>query len=222
MKFKAALFDLDGTLLDSLQDIAGSMNAALARKGFAAHPIQDYRYHVGDGMSVLAHRVLPESARNPAAIAELVALMREEYGARWAHNTRPYPGIPDLLDALTGRGVMLAVVSNKPHDFSQKITTRLLSKWRFDPIIGARAGIPHKPDPAGALECAAHLKLPPAECVFIGDTAADMKTAVSAGMYAVGVLWGFRDAGELLDSGAKILLKHPLDLLKSNVIFTNV
>ncbi len=213
MKFKAAVFDLDGTLLDSLHDIGNSMNAALARKGHPPHPINDYKIHVGDGMSVLARRVLPASAHSDAAIAELVGLMREEYGARWANLTKPYDGIPELLDTLAARGIQFAVVSNKPHDFTQTITARLLPKWKFDPVIGARPGVPHKPDPAGALEAAAHLKLAVEECVFIGDTAADMKTAVGAGMFPAGALWGFREAPELLASGAKVLLKHPLDLL---------
>lgn len=215
MKFKAAVFDLDGTLLDSLHDIGSSMNAALRSKGHPEHPIADYKYHVGDGVSILARRVLPEAYRIDDSIAELVLLMREEYGANWAKTTKPYEGVPELLDELTRRGVKLAVVSNKPHDFSQQVTMKLLSKWTFDPIIGSRAGIPHKPDPAGAIEAAAALKLAPAECVFIGDTYADMKTAVSAGMFPAGALWGFRDAKELLESGAKVLLAHPLDLLKS-------
>ncbi len=215
MKFKAAVFDLDGTLLDSLHDIAHSMNAALRRKGFPEHPVVDYKIHVGDGMSILARRVLPDGARDDAGIAELVGLMREEYGARWADSTRPYQGIPELLDELARRGVKFAVVSNKPHDFTQQVTARLLPKWRFDPVIGSRQGIPHKPDPTGALEAAAHLKIPVAECVFIGDTAADMRTAVGAGMFPAGALWGFRDAPELLGSGAKILLKHPADLLST-------
>ncbi|MEI6236189.1 MAG: HAD family hydrolase [Planctomycetota bacterium] len=215
MPFKAAVFDLDGTLLDSLHDIANSMNAALRRKGFPEHPVVDYNYHVGDGMAILAKRVLPTDQINDAAIAELVGLMREEYGARWADTTRPYAGIPELLDELTRRRIRLAIVSNKPHDFSQQITARLLPQWRFDPVIGSRHGVPNKPDPAGALEAAAALKLAPSECVFIGDTYADMRTAASAGMYPAGVLWGFRGAQELLDNGAKMLAKHPLELLSA-------
>jgi len=217
MKFNAAVFDLDGTLIDSLVDIANSMNAALRRKGYAEHPIADYKYHVGDGMSMLARRVLPVDKKDDASIAEMVGLMREEYGARWAETTRPYPGIPELLDELTKRGVKLAVVSNKPQDFSQQVTARLLPNWHFEPVIGARAGVPHKPDPAGAIEAAALMKLPPNECVFLGDTYADMRAAVGAGMFPVGVLWGFRLAPELVESGAMVLLEHPLDLLTQDL-----
>jgi phosphoglycolate phosphatase len=213
MKIKAAVFDLDGTLLDSLNDIADSMNAALRRKGLPEHPVIDYKYHVGDGMAILARRVLPADQQNDASVAELVGLMREEYGARWADQTRPYDGIPELLDELVRRNIKLAVVSNKPHDFSQQITLKLLPHWTFNPTIGSRHGIANKPDPAGAIEAAALLKLEPSECVFIGDTYADMRTAVGAGMLPVGVLWGFREAQELLDSGAKFLIKHPMELL---------
>ncbi len=213
MNFKAAVFDLDGTLLDSLHDIANSMNAALRRKGYPEHPILDYKYHVGDGMAILARRVLPKNKCDDAGIAELVGLMREEYATRWANETRPYAGIPELLDELVRRGVKLAVVSNKPNDFSQQVTAKLLPRWTFDPVIGSRHGIPNKPDPAGAIEAAAAMKLPASKCVFLGDTYADMRAAVGAGMQPVGVLWGFREAQELLDNGAKILLKHPLELI---------
>ncbi|HLX63725.1 MAG TPA: HAD family hydrolase [Planctomycetota bacterium] len=213
MSFKAIVFDLDGTLLDSLHDIANSMNAALARKGFPPHPVVDYKIHVGDGLSILARRVLPKKKINDAVIAELVAIMREEYGRRWAVTTRPYAGIAEMLDELTHRGLKLSIVSNKPHDFSQQVTARLLSSWRFDPVIGERAGIPHKPDPANALAAAAGMGVAPAECIFLGDTHVDIHTAVNAGMFPAGALWGFRGEKELRDAGAKILLKHPAELL---------
>jgi phosphoglycolate phosphatase len=214
MKFKGIVFDLDGTLLDSLLDIGTSMNAALRSRGFPEHPIADYKIHVGDGMATLARRVLPEGKRDEPGITELVAGMREEYGRRWAESTRPYPGVPELLDELTKRGLKLSIVSNKPHDFSQQVAARLLPQWHFDPVIGARSGIPHKPDPANALDAAAQMKLTPAECAFMGDTHADMRTAVSAGMFPAGALWGFREAPELLEAGAKVLLKHPMDFLQ--------
>lgn len=213
MKFRAIVFDLDGTLLDSLHDIANSMNAALAREGFPPHPIADYKIHVGDGLAILARRVLPPEQCSETAIFDLVATMREEYGRRWAETTRPYPGVPDLLDEVTRRGLKMSIVSNKPHDFSQQVAARLLPNWHFDPVIGARAGIPHKPDPANALAAAAGMNIPPGECVFLGDTYVDIRTAVNAGMFPAGALWGFRDAKELQDAGAKILLKHPMELI---------
>lgn len=214
MKFKGVVFDLDGTLLDSLLDIGSSMNAALRSHGFPEHPIPHYKIHVGDGIATLAQRVLPEGRRDEAMIAELVTGMREEYGRRWAESTRAYPGVPELLDELTKRGMKLSIVSNKPHDFSQQAAARLLPQWRFDPVIGARPGVPHKPHPANALEAAVKMNLAPADCAFMGDTYADMQTAVSAGMYPAGALWGFREAPELLAAGARILLKHPLEFLE--------
>ncbi len=214
MKFKAAIFDLDGTLLDSLLDIATSMNTALRKMGCAEHPVEDYKIHVGDGMSVLARRVLPKDRHDDASIAACVAAMRAEYGQNWAKNTRAYAGIPELLDELVRREMKLAVLSNKPDDFTKQIVAALMPQWRFDPVFGSRAGIPHKPDPAGARETAALLDIDPAECLFVGDTRADMLSAAGAGMYPVGALWGFREAKELTESGAKTLIAHPLELLK--------
>lgn len=215
MNYKAAVFDLDGTLLDSLEDIATSANEALKKMGYAPHHLADYRYHVGDGLNVLAQRVLPPAHRDLPTAQAFVNEMRTEYAQRWSNTTKPYAGIPELLDELVRRGFKLAVLSNKPHDFTQVVTATLLPKWTFNPMIGARVGIPHKPDPAGAVEIAELLKLPAAECIFLGDTYADMRAATGAGMFPVGVLWGFRPAQELLESGAKLLIKDPLELLKA-------
>ena len=214
MKYKAAVFDLDGTLLNSLDDIASSMNAALGKMGFPAQPVEDYKIHVGDGMAVLAGRVLPEGRRTEALIAECVALMRAEYSKNWGSTTRPYAGIPELLDGLVKRGVRLAVLSNKPDDFTQQIVRALLPRWCFDPIFGARTGVPHKPDPAGAIELARLMNLSGGECVFLGDTYADMRAAAGAGMFPVGVTWGFRAAQELWESGARAVIDAPGELLK--------
>lgn len=214
VKLKAAVFDLDGTLLDSLTDIASSMNTALRKLGFPEHPIADYKIHVGDGMSILARRVLPASQCSDEMVANCVAGMRAEYAENWAKTTRPYPGIGELLDELVKRGVRLAVLSNKPDDFSKMIVKALLSNWAFDPVFGSRPGIPNKPDPAGAREVAKIMGLSGEECVFVGDTYADIRAGVGAGMHPVGVLWGFRGEQELIDSGAKTRIAHPLEMLK--------
>jgi len=212
--YRAVLFDLDGTLLNTLKDIADSVNAVLARSGFPQHPVNAYRYFVGDGMENLARRVLPPDRRDPETVARTRAAIDVEYTQHEADTTRPYPGVPELLSALTRRGVKMAVLSNKPDHSVQSTVTALLGDWRFDVVLGARPSVPIKPDPSGALEIAARLSIPPAQFLYLGDTGTDMKTAVAAGMYPVGALWGFRTADELLAAGAKTLVRYPADLLK--------
>jgi phosphoglycolate phosphatase len=213
MTFRAVLFDLDGTLLDTLEDLADSTNLALRRLGLPEHPAEAYKHFIGDGIDNLARRAVPEDRRDPATLAECVELTRENYAARWAEKTQPYEGIPDLLDALTMRGIPMAVFSNKPDDFARLCVERLLAGWHFEVVLGAGATLPKKPDPAGAEWIARHFQLAPAEIVYLGDTDTDMQTAVAAGMFPVGALWGFRDAEELLASGARVLIRQPLDLL---------
>ncbi len=214
MGFKAVLFDLDGTLLDTLEDLADSGNWALRQMGFAEQPAEAYKYFIGDGMENLVRRAAPQTCADPAALARCAELVREEYGRRWAHKTRPYPGIPELLDALAARAVPMAVLSNKPDEFTRLCVVQLLPRWAFAKVLGAGGPLPRKPDPAGARAIAAHLHLAPAEIVYLGDTSTDMQTAVAAGMFPVGALWGFRTADELLANGARVLLERPLDLLE--------
>jgi phosphoglycolate phosphatase len=213
MSYGAVLFDLDGTLLDTLDDLADSMNSVLMRHGFPTHPRDAYRYHVGDGVENLVSRSLPEAYRRAGFVAQCVGAMREEYGRRWAAKTRPYEGIPELLDGLTHRGIHMAVLSNKPHDFTQAMVAELLGRWRFDVVLGVRPSIPRKPDPSAAWEIARALGVPAESFLYLGDTNTDMKTANAAGMYAVGALWGFRPAEELRASGARVLIRTPTELL---------
>jgi phosphoglycolate phosphatase len=212
--FNAVLFDLDGTLLDTLEDLANSTNAVLERHGLPVHPLASYKYFVGDGVESLARRALPQDLLDDALLAECMAAIREEYGRRWHEKTHPYAGIAELLDTLTARGVRMAVLSNKPDQFTQLTVQYFLPHWRFDAVRGARAGKPKKPDPGVALEIAAELAVPPCEFLYLGDTNTDMATAIGAGMYPVGALWGFRPAEELIESGAKELIERPMDLVK--------
>ena len=209
------MFDIDGTLLDTLQDIADSMNGVLERMGFPTHDLDRYRHMVGDGMETLVRRALPDLAKNdPRQVSGCLETMLETYGLNWNVKSRPYPGIPELLDALTARGLRMAVLSNKPHEFAVITVEALLPAWRFEVVLGERPPIPRKPDPSAALEIAGRLAIEPADFVYLGDTATDMKTANGAGMFAVGVLWGFRDAGELMASGAAKIISSPLELLE--------
>jgi len=214
MPYDAVLFDLDGTLLDTLADLADSGNWALGQLGFAEHPTESYKYFVGDGVENLARRALPAGRSDAATVARCAELVREAYARRWAEKTRPYRGIPELLDALVMRGMPMAVLSNKPDDFTRLCVERLLPRWRFAEIVGARASLARKPDPAGALLIAERLGVAPAEVLYLGDTNTDMQTAVAAGMFPVGALWGFRTADELTASGAQRLVGSPRELVE--------
>jgi phosphoglycolate phosphatase len=214
MNFKAIIFDLDGTLLDTLEDIALSMNSVLTRAGFASHPVPAYRGFVGEGITTLARRVLPEEHRDDATVGQMVADMLIEYAKHWADHTRPYPGITEVLDALTGKGIRMAVLSNKMDSFTKEMTATLFSSWAFAKVIGARPDFPSKPDPAGALLIARTLKIREEEFLYLGDSHIDMKTAVQAGMFPVGALWGFQSADALRAAGARVLLQEPGELLK--------
>jgi phosphoglycolate phosphatase len=191
------------------------MNGTLRHFGFPVHDLEKYRYFVGDGMENLVRRSLPDSAKNdPVLISRCVEMMRQIYERNWNVKSRPYPGIPELLDALTSRGLKMAVLSNKPQDLTTKAIDGFLHAWRFEVVLGERPPVPRKPDPSSALEIANRLGVEPAGFIYLGDTAIDMKTANAAGMYAVGALWGFRNAGELIASGAGKLVAKPAELLE--------
>ena len=213
MNCQAVLFDLDGTLLDTIDDLADATNQALGRYGFPRHDVAAYKYFVGDGAVHLMRRALPESHRDEPTVAEAVAAMRDEYARRWADKTHPYDGVIPMLDALAERGLRLAVLSNKPDDFTKLCVARLLPGDRFELVVGAKPSVALKPDPAAALGIAAELGVAPAEVVYLGDTGTDMQTACAAGMYPVGALWGFRTADELRDNGARVLIEQPMDLV---------
>ena len=213
MKFKAVLFDLDGTLLNTLDDLADSMNASLKRFGFPPHPVDNYRYLIGDGLVNLVSRALPEHDREVATINKIAATQREEYGRNWANKTRPYEGIPELLDALQELRITTCILSNKPNDFTHVIVQKFLSKWKFAAVRGQNKDTPIKPDPSGAVQIALELGLSTTEFLYVGDSNTDMETANAAGMFPVGVLWGFRSKDELINAGAKALIERPTDLL---------
>ena len=213
MRFQAVVFDLDGTLLDTLEDIADSGNAVLAKRHFPTHKVADYRYFVGDGLPTLLTRILPQESRNDDIIKECVEEFREEYGRSWTVKTKPYDGVPEMLDALTALPLKMAVLSNKPDDFTRKCVVEFLPKWTFEIVLGLHSGIPHKPDPTGARRVAEHLSIPPSQILYVGDSSIDMKTATATGMYPLGVLWGFRSRKELEDNGARAVIERPQEIL---------
>lgn len=210
---RAAIFDLDGTLLDTLHDLADSANEALAAAGLPEHPVDSYRTFVGDGIHVLVQRILPADLSGGEKAGEVLGLYRAAYGRRWNNKTAPYAGIPETLRELSLKAVRMAVLSNKPQAFTELCVEHHLPGHPFDLVHGQRESVPRKPDPAGALEIARGFGILPADIVFIGDTMTDMDTAVSAGMRAIGVSWGFRPVEELMDHGAEVVLDHPAELL---------
>ena len=210
---RAAIFDLDGTLLDTLKDLADSANEALSLAGLPVHPVEAYRVFVGEGMHVLIQRILPAVRRDDETVAQVLALYRAAYGRRW-NLSRPYAGIPETLHELSLKPVHLAVLSNKPQKFTELCIGQLLPGHPFHLVFGQRDHVPRKPDPAGALEIAHSFQTPPGECLFIGDTKTDMLTATSAGMRAIGVSWGFRPVEELMEYGAERVIHHPAELLE--------
>jgi phosphoglycolate phosphatase len=212
-RFRAIIFDLDGTLLDTLKGIADSMNAILVRMGFPTHPVDDFRYLVGDGRDNMIERALPVDRRDERTLAECSSIIAEEYNRCWPQGTKIYDGIPELLDALQQRKIPMTILSNKPDHFTQIMVRELLADYTFTLIRGAVDDVPSKPDPASALKIAQDLEIEPEQILFLGDTNTDMWTANAARMYAVGALWGFRDADELLKCGAKTLIEKPQDLL---------
>lgn len=210
---QACFFDLDGTLVDSLADIADATNAALAAHGYPTHSYDAYRHLVGYGAKALFAQALPEGL-TPEQLHEIMPDMRRNYTEGWARKTVAYPGIPDLLDALQARGMTMGVLSNKPHAFTLKAVRHFFPHTVFADIRGQLPDGPAKPDPVAALDMARILGLEP-ECVlFVGDSRTDMETAVNAGMTGVGVTWGFRDEQELRDYGAHVIIHSPEELLK--------
>ena len=214
MLTQLAIFDLDGTLIDSIGDLADAMNTVLRELGHPIHPRDDYRYLVGDGIEFLVRRALPHEVVEKTDVAEVVQLMRQEYSTRWTATTRPFPEIPRLLGELENQGIRNAVLSNKPDGPTRDIVGELFPDDPFAIVQGARDGVPLKPDPTTALEIVSALGAQPERSIFVGDTSVDMKTGRNAGMRTVGVTWGFRDAEELLDAGAEHIIEGPLQLLE--------
>lgn len=207
--YAAALFDLDGTLIDSLRDIGEAMNRTLSAMGFPVHPLEKYNYFVGDGVKQLVLRALPADRQDERTVADFLSAYRYDYTRTWHVHTRPYPGIPELLGELVRRGLPLGVLSNKPDGVTQQCVQYFFPDIPFIAVAGQKEDVPRKPDPTAAIAIANGMNLAPARCVFVGDTATDMQTAVAAGMFPAGVTWGFRPKAELLEHGARLIADRP-------------
>ena len=213
MPMKALLFDLDGTLLDTLDDLADAANRILIADGLPTHDRNAYRDFIGDGARMLITRALPEDRRTPESIEGYLTRFKADYSRNWKTATRAYPGIMELLQELMRRHIPRAVVTNKPHVFAEHCIRHFFPDTPFGYIRGQKNNLPLKPNPSPALETAAHLHTPAEECILLGDSGVDMETANRAAMLAVGAEWGFRSIDELHQAGAAHIIKHPLDIL---------
>ena len=209
--FRAVLFDLDGTLADTLNDLANATNWALAQVGCPPHPVDSYRYKVGDGTRELCARALP--ADKQELTDQVLRLMGRRYDEHCFDLTKLYPGIPEMVSALAERQFKLAVLSNKPDKFTKRMIAYYFNPSPFAVVRGQLPNVPLKPDPTAAAQIAQELAIAPSRWLYLGDTNTDMRTARGAGMHPVGVLWGFRDRDELLQSGAEHIVAKPQEVL---------
>lgn len=210
MKF--ILFDLDGTLIDSLQDLANSCNYALQQNGLPTHPLQDYRYLVGQGVNRLLLDAAPEYAKGIQQQAKLKHDFNQYYHQHFLDNTRPYPGILPMLSTLRAAGFQMGLLSNKPDAFVSLIVESLSLSPYLDAYAGQQDGIPRKPDPTAVLQMMAQLGASATDTCYVGDSNVDIQTAQNAGIRSIGVSWGFRGHAELEQSGADDIVDTPAQL----------
>jgi phosphoglycolate phosphatase len=213
MKKQAVMFDLDGTLLDTLEDLGDAVNMTLRERDLPEHPYPFFRHAVGDGARMLITRSLPKSLRDRDTVDSAHDSLRRHYATTWNIKTHTYAGIVDMLRTLKQQGIVQAILSNKPQAPLVQCVDCFLPADQFSAIQGVVPNGPIKPDPAGAIAIVDASQIPPEAWLYVGDTNTDMHTATAAGLFAVGCTWGFRDRQELLASGADAIIDHPSELL---------
>lgn len=210
---KACIFDMDGTVSNTINSIAYFGNNALKKAGLKEIETDVYKKLVGNGAKVLVERMLKTVGAPESYYDEVAFEYNTKYDNDFLYLTEPYDGIIDMLKELKKMGLSVAILSNKPHNTALKVSDALFSDELVDICYGGREGIALKPDPSGVFEILNELNIEKEECLYIGDTATDMKTGKGAGLYTVGVLWGFRDREELENSGADKIIEHPSELI---------
>lgn len=209
---RGVIFDLDGTLIDTLDDIASSVNELLQSEGLAQQPRDAIRGMIGDGLHLLLQRA--SCIEDAQRVSDLADRFRPLYGARMLETSRLYEGVATMLDRVAQAAIPMSVLSNKPHDFTAPICAALLSRWRLVAVQGANDGLPKKPDPTGALRLCDEMQLAPDDVIFVGDSAVDVETARNAGMTSVAVTWGFCERGALERAAPSHVVSHPLELVR--------
>lgn len=207
------IFDLDGTLLNTIDDLANATNYAMQKLGFPTHGLWIYPNMVGNGVTKLIERALPDDSRSEKNIAEALAAFKEYYGEHCCDATVPYPGIPELLEDLSARGVSLGVTSNKYQEAVTKIISHYFPDANFKAILGNMDGIPRKPDPSIVFKALSMCPTPKAEVLYVGDSGVDMETGRRACIETCGVSWGFRTILELKDAYADHIVSTPAQIL---------
>ncbi len=210
---KLCVFDLDGTLVDSLQDLADSVNYALEKNGFPGRETDEFRYLVGDGVAILLKRALGETYSEESA-EKLLDAFNFYYTIHYADFSCPYNGCTELLHHLPEKNIQLAVLSNKPDSFTKIIVQKMFPEILFARVQGKSDQFPRKPDPASLLHMLKELRVGPQEVLYIGDTNVDVATAHNAGVKIAGVSWGFRGKAELMEAGADYIVDAPADIKK--------
>jgi len=214
MKYKGIIFDLDGTLVNSLEDISDAMNSVLKGLNFPIHNYDTYQYFIGSGLRNLVSKALPESNNSIDEIETCFESMVKGYRETCTIKTKPYDGIIELLDNLVSRNIKLAVFSNKADELTKKIVADIFPNY-FSNVVGLSIESLKKPNPFEAIAISEKWNLKPEEIIFIGDSDIDMQTAVNANMFPVGVTWGYRTEEELKASGAKLVIHNSLELIQS-------
>ncbi|MDR1169863.1 MAG: HAD family hydrolase [Prevotellaceae bacterium] len=212
-KYEAIIFDLDGTLINSIPDIADSVNEVLSGYGYPQYSYSQYKYFVGNGIRRLVERCIPPEHATLENIENIHRTVVEVYGNNCVNKTRVYDGIYELLDGLSAKQIKKAILSNKTDSITQKICDKLFYNSCFDTILGATDSFPKKPNPKSALFVAESLSVSPDRVFYLGDTSIDMETACAAGFFPAGVSWGFRPVEELASFGAKFIADSPIDCL---------
>lgn len=210
--YKTVIFDLDGTLLDTIQDLADAANYVCEQRGWPVHPVNEYKKMVGNGIPKLVERFSPANARQPQQLARTLEAFLMRYSAYMRQKTAPYPGIPELLEQLKKAGVQLAVLSNKQDSLCREVISYYFDFTLFDRVRGALPGVAAKPDPAGVHRLMAELSADAPSTLFVGDSDVDILTAKNSGLAGCGVLWGFRDRDELTRAGADHIAQTPSEL----------
>ena len=214
LKYRGVIFDLDGTLVDTLEDIAVSVNRTLKLRGFPELPAEEYRGKIGWGMKRLAFLALPEQARDGETAGLVAADAARFYAETPLVHSRPYPGIPELVAGLGRMKIKAAVLTNKPDPVAQKVIAGLFPHGSFASVLGEISGNPRKPDPALVWELLAGLDLTPADVIFVGDSEIDMETALASGCFPLGVIWGYRSRETIEKAGARRIIERPEEILE--------